>query len=171
MTPPANLYIVAQRVAAGCGTKKETNSDVTDAELAHILMHEIGHAVEFAILGPRAPLDRSRAEGFASWFEIKASDLSSEIKKGSVKATYFSLIKSPITAQKLDNFGGSGTDYAIAALRLLAIEERYGISGVMTIYKKLAKEPITINEAIKQQYGWSSDKLAKEMEGVRNKGV
>ena len=50
MTPVANLYVVGQRVAAGCGGGKSPGSSVGDSQLAQVLIHELGHGVEHQIL-------------------------------------------------------------------------------------------------------------------------
>jgi hypothetical protein len=73
MTPPANIYIVAQRVAGDCGGGQEQVPRVADSTLAAVLVHEIAHAIEYHLLGPAFGGDRMRAEGFATWFTDYAS--------------------------------------------------------------------------------------------------
>jgi len=82
MTPVANLYVVGQRVAAGCGGGKSPGSAVADSQLAQVLIHEMGHGVEYQILKGAFGGDRMRAEGFACWFEQYASDFSSGFLSG-----------------------------------------------------------------------------------------
>ncbi|NDC37595.1 MAG: hypothetical protein EBZ48_06035, partial [Proteobacteria bacterium] len=76
MTPPANIYIVAQRAAYSCGGSTVSQREA-DARLATILVHELGHAVEYLLLTRDFGRDRMRAEGFASWFEQYAARYSS----------------------------------------------------------------------------------------------
>lgn len=163
MTPPANLYIVAQRVAAGCGGGSSPGSQVADSELAHILLHEIGHSVEFRMLGGNQSRDRMQSEGFASWFEAYASDYSSIIKKGSIKDNYFSLAKQAIAANPNFYFQGSAYDYARASMYFHAIASKKGVRGVSRVYEVLASENVSFFDAVKKAVQWDQKKLNEEV--------
>jgi len=164
MTPPGNIYIVSQRVAGGC-FGKTSKRKVADSELAEVLIHEIGHAVEFALLGDRFGGDRMRAEGFATWFESFASDYSSVIRRGHAKAKHFAIAREwykrsngPFT------FSGTAYDYARASLYFHAVTKRRGVRGLMQTYELMLKDRIGLVPAIQKRTGWSDKRLAKEMQ-------
>lgn len=163
MTPPANLYVVAQRAAAGCGGDKVRSSEA-DAKLTQILIHEMGHAVEFQLLKNNFGDDRMRAEGFASWFEQFGSDYTSVIPKGSVKRFYLeaaqrSLQQSP----QASAFSGSLDDYARASLFFSAIQSRRGVRGIIEVYSTMASEQLSLTSAIEKRLGWDEPRLRAEI--------
>lgn len=162
MTPPANIYVVAQRAAAGCGGGKVT-SQAADAELTHILLHEIGHAVEHELLKNNHSYDRLRGEGFASWFEQYASDYSSIIKRGAMREYYFRLAKQAIAENPVFTFSGSAYDYARASLFFHAIVERRGVRGLMQVYEIMAKDRIPFFTAVEKATGWDQKRLGQEV--------
>jgi hypothetical protein len=162
MTPPANLYVVAPRVAAGCGGGATPGSAVTDPELAHVLIHEMGHAVEFALL--RQPdSDHMRAEGFATWFESYASDFSSIIAHGSVRNRYHDWARESFKKNAgWFKFGGTIEDYGRAEVLFEAISARRGVGGVMEVYRNMNERGVTFAEAVRMVTGWDLDKWNAE---------
>lgn len=167
MTPPSNIYVVAQRVAGGCGGQK-AEAVVADAALAHILIHEIGHAVEFQLLQGRFAEDRMRAEGFASWFESFGSDFSAVIRKGSVKAMYLQLAQQSFANERggAFQFQGGANDYARASLYFHAVADRRGVRGISEVYQLMRTEGLSLEAAIKKRLGWTDERLAKELRNV-----
>ena len=163
MTPPANLYVVSQRVVAGCMGKASAATAVNDAALAHILIHEIGHAVEYLILGSAFTPDRERAEGFASWFEQYASEFSAIIPKGSVAAQYRRLALESFAPGKTHQFNGSAHDYAVASMIFHAVVEKRGVRGLMEVYDLMKAKPLTLRGAIEARLGWDSRELDNEI--------
>jgi hypothetical protein len=167
MTPPSNIYVVAQRVSGGCGGQK-ADTEVADAALAHILIHEIGHAVEFQLLQGRFADDRMRAEGFASWFESFGADFSAVIRKGSVKAMYLQLAQQSLANERGGSFqfNGGATDYARASLYFHAVADRRGVRGIAEVYELMRTEGLGLEAAIKKRLGWTDERLAKELRNV-----
>lgn len=163
MTPPANIYVVAQRVVAGCGEQRSPGTKVADSQLAHILLHEIGHAVEFRLLQGFGASDRMRAEGFASWFEQYASDFSAVIPKGSIRRNYYALAKRAFLEQPTISFNGSAADYARASMFFSAIHERKGVRGVMDVYETMIADKISFFPAIEKKLFWDQKKLMQEI--------
>lgn len=166
MTPPGNIYIVASRVAEGCGGQR-TPGRVADATLAQILIHEFGHAIEFHLLGPQAPFDRARSEGFATWFESFASDFSPVIPNGSVRAERLRTGgRSFLSLGGLGGFQGSSEDYARHALVFHAVVERRGLPGIVRLYDRLQREGLSLGPGIEQEFGWEERKLLEEIRRV-----
>ncbi len=164
MTPPANLYIVAQRVVAGCGGgRPQGSSQVADAELSQVLIHEMGHAVEYALLKGRGEGDRMRAEGFACWFEQYASDFSSVNRKGAAKHFYTQLARISLKeSPEQFVFGGSAYDYARAGLFFHAIVAKRGIRGLMQVYEVLRESNSDLFSATKAVLGWDREELNRQ---------
>jgi hypothetical protein len=166
MTPIANLYVVAHRVAAGCGGRA-AQSSVADAELTHILIHEIGHAIEFQLLRGAMGGDRARAEGFASWFEMYASEFSSVVPSGSVRRTYYSTAARAFAGgATLESFDGGFEGYAIASTPFAAIAARRGVRGIAEIYDAMTQKQLDLAGAIDARLGWNRERLLDEAKRV-----
>ena len=164
MTPPANLYIVAQRVVAGCsGSRGGHTNSVNDAQLSQVLIHEMGHAVEYALLKGKGGGDRMRAEGFASWFEQYGSDFSSVNTKGAARQYYSDLAKQAF-AQSPDRFTfqGSAHDYARASMFFHAIVNKRGVRGLMDVYDGIINDNLDFFSAIDSKMGWNAATLNAE---------
>ncbi len=159
MTAPANIYIVAQRAAAGCGGSQVRKSEA-DARLAEVLIHEIGHAVEAALLAGSFGGERFRAEGFATWFEANASDESSVIRRGKIRNEHFATAKAYLRGKSgMPPFDGSAGGYATRSLLFHAIVKAKGVRGLMRVYETLREERLTFYPAVKKTLGWSQEKL------------
>jgi len=140
MVPPNNIYVVAERAAQYCGGR-EVPAALADRRLAQILIHEIGHALEFKLLGEQQNFDRMRAEGFAAWFEQYASEFSGSIPRGSVRLEYRKLLSPQVFAPDW-RFSGSASDYARAALFFELLEKKRGVAGVMQLYPSTLPQPV-----------------------------
>jgi len=163
MTPPANLYVVAQRVVAGCTGERARSSSVNDAQLSQVLIHEMGHAIEYALLHGRNDGDRMRAEGFACWFEQLGSDFSSVNTKGKAKGFYSDLAR--VAFQQSPNqfaFQGSAYDYARSSMFFHAIVNKRGIKGLMDVYEAMVKENRPFFAAVNEKIGWDTSMLNAE---------
>ena len=163
MTPPANIYIVASRVAGGCNGGTRSTATVADAQLAQVLIHEIGHAVEFNLLNGRVDTDLMRAEGFASWFEQYASDFSALIARGQVSAYHkANALEAMRRSPQSFSFQGSALDYSRASMFFRAIVDRRGISGLMDVYSYMTREHASFLTAVDRQLGWNNAIIMKE---------
>lgn len=163
MTPPANIYVVAQRVAGGCFGQQSTAS-VADNELSEVLVHEMGHAVEYYLLKGSSGGDRRRAEGFATWFEQYAARSSSLLNAGEIKSKQLGLAResfrrSPTTFQ----FSGDAFDYARASMYFHSIEARYGIDALISVYKNMAETNIPFEQAVEETLGINPQTLDQEV--------
>lgn len=162
MTPPANIYIVGQRVAGGCGGAS-TTAGVADSKLTEVLVHEMGHAIEYALLeGKQNPMERMRKEGFATWFESYAADYSSLMNRREIDNKLKEAAKSSIQSNPNFNFQGSGEDYARAAIYFRVIEHKRGVQRVFELYDKIGKGRPLI-PAIEESLGWNEQVLDKEV--------
>ncbi len=171
MTPPSNLYVVAQRIAAGCSGGRGGPSRVNDAQLSQVLIHEMGHVVEYAILGSHGGEDRMRAEGFASWFEQYGSDFSSINTKGAARKFYSELARQSF-AQSPEgfNFQGSAYDYARASMYFRAVVAKRGIRGLMDVYQTMIDEDTNFFGAVQRRFNWSLAQFNTEARRVLESG-
>jgi hypothetical protein len=140
MTPPSNIYVVAQRVVGKCQGRSAASS-VADADLTQLLVHEMGHAVEYYLLKGRGQREPMRAEGFASWFEAYASDYSALIPKGQVLRQHTQIAADAMQSKPgAWQFQYSAGDYARSSMYFHGIVSRYGLSGLLRVYETIQKE-------------------------------
>ena len=157
MIPPSQIYIISDFISPDCSA-----GEVTDATLAQVLLHEMGHVIEYLLLGDQQmDGDRRRAEGFASWFEIYASDFSSAISRGQVREYYRQLAEQSL-ASRSNQFTGSAQDYGRAAFDFIAITDRRGISGLMEVYAAMRDQRLSFTEAVYKRLRWDAAMLERE---------
>jgi hypothetical protein len=161
MIPPSQIYIITDFIAPDCAASK-----VADELLAQVLLHEMGHVIEYLLLGESQTLhDRERSEGFATWFEQYASDYSSVIPKESVKRYYGELARESLGFGS-GAFQGTPQDYARAALPFQAVVKKKGLATLMDVYKRIRDERLPWTEAIMRATGWSRATLERETRAV-----
>lgn len=165
--PPAQIYIVPERVAAGCATEagppQTFSTSAADSALAQVLIHEMGHAVDFHLLRNNPGSDRIRAEGFASWFEQYASDFSSVIPRDAARNKYEALARQSFD-QSVEPvpFSGSGADYGRASMYIRALVERKGVAGLVDVYEYMLAENLQFFDAAQKRWGWDRGQFEKE---------
>lgn len=165
MTPPTNIYVVAQRVVAGCGgSSQSVTGSVADAKLAQILIHELGHAIEYQLLGKSFGGDRRRSEGFASWFEQYASNYSTLVGRGVAERFYKTLARQHIKSYPGKYpFSGSSHDYARSSMDFHAIVKKARVLGLMDVYREIVDSQTTFPKAVEKKIGWSEKRLNEEV--------
>ena len=143
MTPPNNIYIAAQRVAEGCHGMPSKSSSVADSELAEVIIHELGHVVDYNLLKESFGSSRMRAEGFATWFEIHAARYSSLVSESQLRERTYRLARRSLReSPQMYQFRGSAEDYARASMYFTAIENRRGVQGIIDVYKHMKEEKV-----------------------------
>lgn len=162
MIPPSRIYIITDFVTPDCA-----GASLADEALTQVLLHEMGHVVEYIMLGERDDLfDRQRAEGFAAWFEQYSADFTSVIPHGSVKQQYAELARhAPSLVDR--SFAGSPEDYAAAALLFQAIVDKKGIAGLMNVYKVIREERLPFYEAVERGVAWNRATLERQAEALK----
>ncbi len=165
MTPPANIYIVGDRIAAGCSSNAQRKSELlADSDLTGVVVHELGHAIEAILLTQGFQGDRMRAEGFATWFESYASNFSSYLNQRAIRKRNAELAERSFLTNPDDFlFQGSAFDYARASLYFSAIEEKYGLSGIIRLYNRMEKTGGKLMPAIMEEFHWSDKDLNGEV--------
>ena len=161
MVPPNQIYIVTDYISPQC-----TPEGDADARLIQVLLHEMGHVLEYTLLGSsNVPSDRKRAEGFAAWFEGYSSRYASAIPPGTVKNFYRGMVRDQSSVGD-GSFSGSGEDYAIASLEFEAVVARKGVAGLMDVYAKMTEENCSFYEALSKKFGWDARTLAREVKSL-----
>ena len=163
MTPPANIYIVSQRIAAGCDGAAKLSARDADVELMQVLLHEFGHVVEYHLLEGSGNSDRARAEGFATWFEFHAGD-ASPITKASARhlALGAAIADAGTRFRAAFEFTVSPDGYLTAAAPFAAIYKRRGVRGISDVYAAMRTDDAPFVPSVKKALGWSPERLAEE---------
>jgi hypothetical protein len=162
MTPPANIYIVAQRVAEGCGgARNRSSATVADSQLTEILLHEMGHVVEYYLLNKRQAVSKVRAEGFATWFEIHSSQFSSLLSQSKIRSRTFELARRGMRKGQ-HPFNGSAEDYATASMIFSVIADRRGVRGISDVYQTMNKKNLRFPQAVREATYLSIEQIEKD---------
>lgn len=161
MISPNRIYIITDFVAPDC-----SGARVGDEVLAQVLLHEMGHVLEYLLLGERSSdSDRQRAEGFAAWFEQYSADFTTGIPRGQV-SEYYSQLATQALQDGPGGFTGTAQDYAYAALQFKAIVKRRGVSGLMQVYQVMRESRLPFYDAVQRAIGWNRKTLEREMREV-----
>jgi len=169
MTPPSNLYFVANRIAGGCSGKELFDRARADAEMTEVILHEIGHVIEYMLLKKKINPDVPHAEGFATWFTSVATDYTPFFRRGQLKREQLELAAvSAANGVGAGGFKGTENDYVVASLPYHAVYHRLGAQGIKELYRELeAGAPML--EALEQGVDWSPVKLKEEIINTLNK--
>lgn len=159
-TAPGNIYIVAQRVAAGCGQVQRAKS-VADSDLTLVLLHELGHGVEFALLQGRGDRSRMQAEGFATWFESYAATFSPVVDKREREIQKIALAKAVFSKGGFV-FKGGAEDYAASSYLFTAISNRGGIPALMRVYDHIRDTNQSFIPSVDKVLSWNEIELQKK---------
>ncbi len=164
MTPPSNIYIVAQRVVAGCATTEAERKRKPggDAQLAEVLIHEMGHVVEFQLAGAQFGGDRMRAEGFATWFQWYAADFAEGLRGGGSRELMHGWARQALARGEDAPFHGSAADYARAGTYIEALVERRGVAGLVATYQGMTEDSLSFFTAAERRLNWDKGRFHEE---------
>ncbi len=164
MIPPNRIYLVTDYISPTC-----EGGEIADDVLTQVLLHEMGHVVEYILLGERqAPLDRERSEGFAVWFEQYSADFANSLPKGQVRAYYASLARLAETSAK---FSSNPAGYANAGVRFQTIVERKGIAGLMNVYSVIREQQVPFEVAVERALSWNKNSFQKQIQQFRERNI
>lgn len=156
MVPPNRIYLISDTIAPDCSAKK-----TADEILVQVLLHEMGHVVEYILLGEQlAPIDRQRSEGFAVWFEQYSSQYTNVVPRGRIAAYYAALSRMRDFRQP---FAPDPVGYAHAGARFQTIVERKGVGGLMKVYAAIREQKISFDAAIEQSLGWKQQTFERQV--------
>jgi hypothetical protein len=159
MTAPSNIYIVTSRVVSRCSDTR-FNKVRADIELTRVLLHEMGHVVDFYLAEKKFGLERSRSEGFASFFEQISADKSKIVPAGSVTAEYMEAAKFGISKGFWSEpFGGTFIDYAIHSTFFRAVYAQGALRKIFEIYKVYKSNTLSFKETLLQESYWTKEQL------------
>jgi hypothetical protein len=152
MLPPNRVYILSDFIAQNC-----QENPISDRLLAQVLLHEMGHVVEYILLGePASMSNRERGEGFATWFEHYASEFSKTIGKDRVSENLRKLgTQNQVAQVRKGSFNGTALDYARAAMPFFLLVSKKGTGGVARLYRDARIKQIPLHEAVRNVFGWS----------------
>jgi hypothetical protein len=168
MIPPSRIYLVADHIAPTC-----EHGEIADDVLTQVLLHEIGHVVEYILLGEhQTPLDRERSEGFAVWFEQYSAEFASSLPKGQVRAYYAELARSSrVTAGVATGFTPDPAGYAHAGVRFQTIVERKGIAGLMSVYSIIREQQVPFDVAVERALSWNKNAFQRQIQEFRERNL
>jgi hypothetical protein len=168
MYPPADIFIVAQRVAAGCVAGDAVSPEKADSALTRVLLHEMGHAIEFALMKGEGAHDPLRAEGFASWFEGFSAHYSSLVDDQVVLDEYRALGLSALEqGNRGFSFSGSPTDYGLGALYFRLLQQKRGVAGIVSLYQKRLNQGAGLVQSLHDDFAWGDERWIKEIRDLR----
>lgn len=167
MTPPANIYIASEQAAGSCAGSQALAGKIADARLSRVLIHEIGHAVEYA-LGPNIPLDRARSEGFATWFEVFAGRYSGILDAGSILSEQKFLARQKITTANYE-FNGGAEDYALASSIFHVLTEDRAVSDLTRVYDTMTNSRVSFPQALSKVMGLSDKQIEDKLQAFIGK--
>lgn len=159
MTPPAEIFLDAFAISQGCGKIATRSKSVATQQLFDTTVHEMGHAVEFHLLGNAFGLkERWHSEGFAEWFEMQSTTSSNRNQSYRVAKDNYRPNWNP------RSFNGSYQDYKKAFMIMETIVNKRGLQRLTDVYKKMSKSGVPMLTAIRDVLGWDAKKLSKLVE-------
>jgi len=153
MGPPADILIDSYRLFHPCGVR---GLQSPDERLVRTLIHEVGHAVEYKLLGEAfGRRQRWHSEGFASWFETEAATgaRAQEAKSEMIRRARLAFS----TKWKPYLFSGSPGDYAQSYAMFAVIAETQSFAQLQAVYRRMAADRSSFSDAVQRELGWSFD--------------
>ena len=159
MGPPANIFIAADRLASNCGTADRPPHKIA-SELHSVMVHEIGHAIEFQLMGKGfGRRQRWHSEGFASWFETLSDGKSTP---NSRQEMYRAAQRSFSEDWRPVLFKGAKTDYARSFAMIATVAERTSILTLLKVYQEMDDTNCRFDQAVERVVGWDLARWTRE---------
>ena len=137
--------------------------------LIQVLLHEMGHVVEYIILGEhQTPPDRERSEGFAVWFEQYSAEYASSLPKGQVRAYYTALARLADSARE---FTPDPQGYANAGIKFQTIVDRKGVAGLMSVYTAIREHHLPFEAAVERALAWDRSTFERQIKEFRKRAL
>lgn len=161
MLPPNKIYIIADFISPDCDLKKAE----VDLLLRRVLVHEIGHVIEFTMLGEEFGKERARAEGFASWFELEALRGMSKKAGEEIEQDFLKQARAEYSKKGFDprKFSGTSGGYALWAMYFQALVERKGFGALARGYKTAKETGKPLFEVIERESGFGVEDAGKAL--------
>lgn len=163
--PPANIVVALDRLALGCSNvRRVVPSDQLGRGLREVLIHEIGHVLEFQLMGKAfGRRQRWHSEGFATWFEELAagveqsnsSRLSISRRRKKAREVYAADWRSYL-------FRGTVADYFRSYAFVAAVANSRSVAGLMAVYDRMDRENISFPSAVEREFAWDENRLSEE---------
>ncbi|MFN8391472.1 MAG: hypothetical protein U0136_14385 [Bdellovibrionota bacterium] len=160
MGPPADIVIDGYRLLHPCavGISPEQALQIS-------LVHEVGHAVEFRLLGAGfSRRQRWHGEGFATWFESRARErLPFKAMTSDDRARLRERARTALTAGwRPYLFQGSPEDYARSYGLIATIAEAHSVPALIQVYQRMSADNCLFEEAVQRELGLSFDQWLTE---------
>lgn len=150
MNPPADIYVDLSSFRDASHSIRAQSGEVCTGwsrSLVTTLIHEIGHGLEFALMGPAISHRlRWHAEGFATWFE------------GEYRRRYLGEVRTaqqPLDPSIVYLFSAGSADYAAAAGIFESIIDVIGVNDLRSVYSRMSRENSTFERALRGETGIS----------------
>ncbi len=163
MGPPADIVIDGYRLLHPCDGASVANPE---RALQRSLVHEIGHGVEYQLLGNGINRrQRWHAEGFATWFEtwatgkLKGEDSKKiqDLMRGKARLAFQRNWKPYL-------FQGSPADYLTSYALIASIAERRSVASLVAVYQRSSRDHLTLEQAVEREFGLSFAQWMAEAE-------
>ncbi len=161
MGPPADIVIDGYRLLHPCDGTPVSNPE---RALQRSLVHEIGHGVEYQLLGNGfSRRQRWHAEGFATWFETWATGKLRGEDSGKVQR----LMREKAAKSFHKNwrpylFLGSPEDYLTSYALIASVAERRPVADLVAVYRRSSEENLTLEQAVERQLGLNFEQWMAE---------
>ncbi len=145
--PPANIVIDVSRLLKPC-SPRPSKPDHRSA-LDHSLIHEIGHVLEYRLLGSAfSRRQRWHGEGFASWFELQQSSITIRNAPPEFRSDALAALR---RSWKTYTFAGSPQDYAASYALVASLAEIYGHGALVAVYRRMHADGCLFEEAVRRE--------------------
>ena len=161
MGPPSDIVVNGYRLLHPCD-----QSLPPEQALLTSLVHEIGHAIEFRLLGSAfSRRQRWHGEGFATWFEMRGRKLLGVYPQSANHELAYRIRESLRKEWKPYFFQGSPDDYLRSYALISDLVDLHSTEKLFASYKRMSRDNCLFEEAVERELGMS---FAQWMNETRN---